>query len=449
MKNPKRNPESGQALVFGTLTLFVTLGVMSLVVDLGLAFYKVAQGQSAADAAAMSAAVSALNNGHTCGQNGVVCGSVYQCASPPVTPATTDLQVGCLYASSNGFVNSGNQSVWLTADSSAPPGSNNSKVVYWVQASVGQTIPGLFSLSQAGPPSLAGMLLLSIHTSSSSAVSTAAITITPSSSCIYAIDTGDTAGAFSVSGSASVTSACGIFVNSSSSSAVTFNGSAVVNASQISVHGGYSTNNKASVYPTPSTGAATLTDPLATIPAPTFSGCDYISWKWSSSTNITLNPGVYCGGITLNGTGTATFNPGIYIINGGGFNWGGSAAVTGARVMFYITGSASYAAAPLNASGNGSINLSAPDQGTYEGLLFFQDRTVSYSTANTWNGNSSSNTSGAFYFPTTALTYSGSSTGRYQALIAKTISMTGNSNFLNDPSGSYTALAVKTAALIQ
>jgi hypothetical protein len=59
-------------------------------------------------------------------------------------------------------------------------------------------------------------------------------------------------------------------------------------------------------------------------------------------------------------------------------------------------------------SGRGAINLTAPDSGTYEGLLFFQDRTVTYSTANVFNGNASSNTSGAFYFPTTSLTYSGS-----------------------------------------
>jgi hypothetical protein len=100
-------------------------------------------------------------------------------------------------------------------------------------------------------------------------------------------------------------------------------------------------------------------------------------------------------------------------------------------------------------SGRGAINLTAPDSGTYEGLLFFQDRTVTYSTANVFNGNASSNTSGAFYFPTTSLTYSGSSTGRYQALVAKTVTMTGNSNFLNDPDGVYTALATKTASLVQ
>jgi len=447
--NKRTKAERGQALVLATMSILVLIGMLSLVIDLGLASYKVQQGQTAADAAAMSAAVNALNNGHTCGQNGVQCGTVYHCANPNVTPPTTNLQVGCLYAEANGFRNTGNQSVWLNADSSVPPGATNNKVVYWVQATVSESIPGLFYIAQNRGLGTAALMLLSIRTSSSSAVSTAAVTITPAGSCIYAMDPSASA-ALSVGGSATVNSSCGIFVNSSSASALKLNGSAIVHSTIIQVHGNYSANSNATYSPTPTTGAAALTDPLANLPTPSFANsCDYINWNWPSSTNVTLNPGTYCGGITISGSGTITFNPGIYIINGGGFNWSGSATLNGARVMFFITGQYGYTAAALNASGNGSINLSAPDSGPYEGLLFYQDRNLSYATANTFNGNANSNTTGAFYFPTTSLTYSGSSTGRYQALVAKTITMTGNSNFLNDPTGTFTALASKTASLIQ
>src|SRR6185437_14227182 len=229
------------------------------------------------------------------------------------------------------------------------------------------------------------------------------------------------------------------YVNSSNASAMTLNGSATVNATQILLHGNYTAGNKSVVSPAPTTGAAVNADPLVSLPAPAFSGCDHTNWTWSSSVDTTLNPGVYCGGIGITGGATITFNPGIYIINGGGFNWGGSATLNGTHVMFFLTGQNGYTAAPLNANGNGSINLSAPNSGTYEGLLFFQDRNVAYTTANTFSGNSNSSTSGAFYFPTTALNYAGSSTGRYQALVAKTINMTGNANFLNDVSGQFTA----------
>jgi hypothetical protein len=441
--------KKGQALLFATLTLSFIFGLMALAIDLGWAYYKVEQAQGAADSAAMSAAVYALNNGHTCGNNGVTCGSVYYCANPNVNPATTNLQVGCLYAAANGFNNAGDQSVWLTADSSVPPGSRGSNVNYWVQANISENIPGLFHISQQQNTGGAALLLLGLTTSSSSAVSTAAITVTPSASCIYAIDTGNTANAFTVSGSATVTSSCGIYVNSSNTGAINLNGSASVHASQILVHGNYTINNRATVSPTPTTDADVQADPLANLPAPSVGVCDHINWNWSSSNSATLNPGVYCGGITITGSGPITFNPGTYIINGGGFNWGGSATLTGSHVMFYITGQNGYTAAPLNASGNGSINLTAPSSGAFEGLLFYQDRSLTYTTANTFNGNSNSVTTGAFYFPTTSLTYSGSSTGRYQALVAKTITMSGNANFLNDTTGTFTALSSKTASLIQ
>ena len=121
----RTNPRSGQLLVLLCISLLVVFGMLALVVDLGYAYYKVQQAQSAADAAAMSGAVYALNNGHTCGQNGVVCGSVYNCDSPSVATASTDLQMGCLYAAANGFQNGGSQTVWMTANYSVPPGSRN------------------------------------------------------------------------------------------------------------------------------------------------------------------------------------------------------------------------------------------------------------------------------------------------------------------------------------
>jgi hypothetical protein len=334
----------------------------------------------------------------------------------------------------------------MMADYSEPPGAHGNAATYWVQARVAETMPSFFFMQPSGN---AGLLLVGLTTSSTSSVSTAAITITPNSSCIYVLDTDNTAEAFKMSGSATVTSSCGIYVNSSSQNAFSIGGSAIVHAAQILVHGGYSRSNNSTISPTPTTGSDAAADPLVNMPAPLYGGCDYTNWSWPSSTNTTVNPGVYCGGMTVTGSGTITFNPGIYVLNGGGFNWGGSAALKGAHVMFFITGDSTHPAAPLNASGSGAISFSAPDSGVYEGLLFFQDRNVTYGPANVFNGNNASNTTGAFYFPTTSLTYSGSSSGRYQALVAKKVTMTGNSNFLNDPSGAYTALASKSSALIQ
>src|SRR5713101_7546842 len=100
-------------------------------------------------------------------------------------------------------------------------------------------------------PAGGAAILLGLRTSSSSEVSTAAITITPNSSCIYVLDTGNAADAFKVSGSATVTSSCAIYVNSSNTSALTLSGSAKVHATQILVHGNYTIGNNSTMSPTP------------------------------------------------------------------------------------------------------------------------------------------------------------------------------------------------------
>jgi len=82
-------------------------------------------------------------------------------------------------------------------------------------------------------------------------------------------------------------------------------------------------------------------DPLGAITAPTYSGCDHTNYSWSNLTPAqTINPGVYCGGINI-GSGTVTFNPGNYFLNGGGLKLqgGSNATVTGNGVFFYNTAS--------------------------------------------------------------------------------------------------------------
>ena len=63
-----------------------------------------------------------------------------------------------------------------------------------------------------------------------------------------------------------------------------------------------------------------------------------------------------------------------------------------------------------------------------EGMLFFQDRTIaSDSAASSVIGNSSTTFDGVLYFPTTALKFTGNSSGSgYTFLIADTVTITGN-----------------------
>jgi len=116
------------------------------------------------------------------------------------------------------------------------------------------------------------------------------------------------------------------------------------------------------------TGALAAADPFAKVPAPSIGTClshpDYTQWGQTGSYEV--YPGTYCGGLTVSNGVTAHFNPGVYIINGGGIQFG-SGKVSGTGVTFYVTGS-SFTNNQLVTTNNGmSVNLSAPTQGLIKG----------------------------------------------------------------------------------
>ena len=130
-----------------------------------------------------------------------------------------------------------------------------------------------------------------------------------------------------------------------------------------------------------------------------------------------------------------TLNSGTYIINGGGISVTGNSTMTGTGVTMYLTGTSStYKGVTI--TGNNTTTLSAPTSGTYAGILFFQDRTITGTTAsnnpNNLTGNSSSVFTGALYFPTTLLNYTGNSSSTYTILVADQIHFTGNTNVGNN-----------------
>ena len=225
------------------------------------------------------------------------------------------------------------------------------------------------------------------------------------------------------------------------------NGSSHVTSAQIRVNGGASMSNNSVVTPAPQTGAGGVSDPLSSLPMPSFSGCDHLNWN-SGGGDVTADPGVYCGGISITSSGTVTFNPGLYILNGSGFSVTGSGTIRGAGVTFFNTGQSGYVAGAVSTGGSATLTLSAPNSGTYQGMLFVQDRNLSYSGNNVISGSSTSVVTGTLYFPSTTLSFTGSSSGSYTAIVSKTVTFTGTSSLKNDPTGVLTGLAGRTASLI-
>ena len=122
--------------------------------------------------------------------------------------------------------------------------------------------------------------------------------------------------------------------------------------------------------------------------------------------DVTLNPGVYVGGMHITG-GTVTLNPGIYYLNGGGLSVSGSGSLLGAGVMIYNAPQSPSDVISISGSGN-AITLSPMLSGPYAGVTLFQDRT-------------STNGVGISASPSTNITM----TGTFYAAAA-TLSITGN-----------------------
>ena len=199
---------------------------------------------------------------------------------------------------------------------------------------------------------------------------------------------------------------------------------------------------------TPRTNVPPEPDPLADRAGPTFSGCDYNNTHVNGKVS-TLGPGVYCGGITVTGS-TVTFLPGTYVLNGGGLNVSSNSILNGTNVTFYNTGD-NKSFSPFSISGGTTGSLSAPTSGPMEGMLFFQDRTITAKATNTLSGGTGLTYEGAFYFPTSALTFSGGSisTANYTIIVADTINITGQSVINADFSSLQNGDPIKRVALAE
>jgi hypothetical protein len=128
-------------------------------------------------------------------------------------------------------------------------------------------------------------------------------------------------------------------------------------------------------------------------------------------------------------SGTKTLQPGVYIVDGGELKINANAEITGAGVMFYLTGGAR-----VSINGNATVDLSAATTGTYAGVLFFGDRASSGGAVNKFNGTASSSLTGAIYFATQDIQYNGnfSGAGGCTHVVGSTVEWSGNTSISQD-----------------
>jgi hypothetical protein len=417
-RGPARHGERGQAALFATMTLTISLGLMGLVVDEGWGYWRQEACVTAAQSAAVAGAMYAFSNNTTWPPTTCTTNSAISCSATPVTcptsltlgtNATSVLNAACLYAKQNGFTASGRQNVTVATNTGNPPTTSGVSTAYYVTVRASEQVPLTF---------LAAIVGQTNHLVSGRA--TAAVTGGSSGGCVYVLQN---SGTDITSSGGQISSNCGVYVDSNGAAAILMSGGNITTSggskTTIATGGACLGGGCVGISPAYVNGPAEA-DPLSgmTTPNAATMGAAYTTCQDPvaialSSGSKAMTPGLYCHGITISG-GSVTLATGAYIFQGGITMSGGSITSLAGGVMIYEqTGG-------IDISG-GTITMSAMTSGTYSGVLIFQDR--SNASGVTMSGATQTYT-GAVYAPDASLTMSGG-TFTQTTFVAKTITMSG------------------------
>ncbi|MDH3473337.1 MAG: pilus assembly protein TadG-related protein [Rhodospirillales bacterium] len=403
---------SGSVFVYTAASLAVLLGMAGLAVDLGYWYWSQRDMQSAADSAAMSAALEMARG---------------------ATPAEIETR-----ARDSATLNGYQHGLATLVTINRPPaagvhaGDNN-----YVEAIVQQDQSGFVSAM--------------VHSGDMTVAARAVATLAGAPSCVIALDP-SADGAISVEGNTTVDLDCGAQANSNSATAITQQGGkSNITAESIQAVGGYSGSN---FTPMPQTGMAPTGDPFAYLQPPASGPCiepPGAPKTYVSSFSGTIPVGNYCGGIVIQGA-DVIFETGVYTLGEAGMEITGNATVTNEAggVTFYIPDTAvglpSTCCAGQNhtvyIAGTTSVTLSAPTAGPYDGILFYQDPASDPTLVAELQGGSDMSLSGALYFPGQEVYYAGNNVANpttWTALIASQVHFVGTSYM---SSGNFAAAGI-------
>jgi Flp pilus assembly protein TadG len=464
-----RKSDSGQTLMFVAIAMPVMLGFLGLGIDMGYMRYTRRQVQMAADAAAIAAA----NEAESC--LGLTNCALYETTAEAAV--ATDNSFPNVTAYLNGSGNGKGNSACT-----ATPGSGDTVVLvnnppqcvvndpnqnnhYVVEAIVSENVPTLFGR-------VLGMGSVTV-------TARAEAGLPGGGNCVYTFGKNPSNG----SSENGITLVLGVFqspcgvVDESTEPDGFFSGAfyclaGSFTAPYIGVVGGAenllcNTSSITSGITTPQPAdplAYRQTSMEAAAPPPSTCGTTPSGKSFSGSNkevqvglgtslgvgNFTFSPGTYCGGISIGPGANVTFSPGIYTLTGNGLAITVGANVAGTGVAFYDSNynSAGQQVAGYANDGGinflcssctlGTVNLSAPTSGAYEGVLFFQNP---YNTASsTIVGSAAFNNTltGLSYLPSASVTYAfdfdpTSGYNGYNGIVADTITygLTWNGTNLN------------------
>lgn len=224
---------------------------------------------------------------------------------------------------------------------------------------------------------------------------------------------------------------CAVYSNATSSAGIDLSNKAQLTADLICSAGGAS--GASSAYePSATTDCPQVHDPLADRPAPTVGGCDFTNFALKNGKNSpleVLQPGVYCGGLAING-GEVVLEPGIYVIKDGELWINAGAQVSGENVGLYFAG----AKTNFYLESNSVLDLTAPKDGPMAGILFFQDRNANDGVVYEISSNQASVLLGTIYLPRGELAVSSNAKvadqSAWTAIIVKKLTVSSRSDLV-------------------
>lgn len=394
--------QGGAIAVMFALMLPLIIGFAGLGIDAGLWYKDHRSMQTAADAAAVSAAIE-----RTFGAT----------SAEMLSTATTE-------ATRNGFDASAD-----TISVNNPPTSGAfSGDSSYVQVIINHPLSTYLSSAFSSNP-----------TSKTTAVAT---TTGDSDACVLSLASTGSGGIYMNGAGSTVNMAgCGVVANSDDETQAVHIQNGTFSADCVWAHGGIDGTIATSSDCTKQSGVATVTDPYEDLTVPSYNACDETGGTTASGTVINTGTKVICGNWTFDGT--VDLEPGIYIVSCGSITINGGAIVTGDDVTIILSKKTSvdsctgnnYGKVTINGGANVTLSAVDTDDDPYEGVLFFQDPAAGSSKDFTLNGGSTTELSGAVYVPNNDISFSGGNdTGASGCLmlVAQTVSFSGSADIEND-----------------
>lgn len=184
--------------------------------------------------------------------------------------------------------------------------------------------------------------------------------------CIISTETGRNNPGISLDNQAEIKAGkCGIYSNSSQPHSIRVRESAHIEANFICSAGGYE-GGDGGVSTDVTTDCQQIRDPLESRPAPPVQACDSSMPRLiGRDENVTLSPGTYCGGLTIQSNANVEFSPGIYVFKEGPLLIGNEAVVAGENVGLYFEDAQAY----FEFRDDAEIKFSAPETGPMAGIV--------------------------------------------------------------------------------